>query len=159
MCENRTLASPPTFDFQTSTEISRTDGVSTHPINPVDGVAVAYRQLTQGNIEHDILAGRYGTERVDKVVELMLEVVLSRRSTIRIAGDDFPREVVKSRMLKLRNKHVEYVFDAIDQNTVEVRNIKAYLLTALYNVPATMDSYYRAAVNHDLYRGDTHARR
>ena len=56
-------------------------------------------------------------------------------------------------MLKVDSQHVEYVFDAIDNNKTEVRNIKAYLLTALYNAPATMDSYYRAAVNHDMYGG------
>lgn len=70
---------------------------------------------------------------------------------IRIAGDDFPREIVKSRFLKINSGHLEYVFDCIDKNTTKVGNIKAYLLAALYNAPATMDSYYRAEVNHDLY--------
>ena len=76
---------------------------------------------------------------------------LSKRPYIRIAGDDFPREVVRSRFLKINSSHVEYVFGCIDNNTTKVGNIKAYLLTALYNAPATMDSYYRAEVNHDLY--------
>ena len=67
------------------------------------------------------------------------------------AGDDFPREIVKSRFLKINSGHLEYVFDCIDKNTTKVGNIKAYLLAALYNAPATMDSYYRAEVNHDLY--------
>lgn len=88
---------------------------------------------------------------MDETVELMLEVILSKRSYIRIAGDDFPREVVRSRFLKINSSHVEYVFGCIDNNTTKVGNIKAYLLTALYNAPATMDSYYRAEVNHDLY--------
>jgi len=179
MCENRTQVKPPGCDFQTlvnptlgdpmlenhtqsNIELSRTDGVNTHPINPVDGMdgaAAAYRAVIKDNIEYDILAGRYGTERLDEVVELMLDVVLSRRPTIHIAGDDFPREVVKSRMLKLDSQHVEYVFDALDGNTTQVRNIKAYLLTALYNAPATIDSYYRAQVNHDLYGGVSHERK
>ena len=111
----------------------------------------AYREIIKSNVEYDILTERYGAERMDEAVELMLEVVLSKRPYIRIAGDDFPREVVKSRFLKINSSHLEYVFDCIDKNTTKVGNIKAYLLAALYNAPATMDSYYRAEVNHDLY--------
>ena len=111
----------------------------------------AYREIIKANVEYDILTERYGAERMDEAVELMLEVVLSKRPYIRIAGDDFPREVVKSRFLKINSSHLEYVFDCIDKNTTKVGNIKAYLLAALYNAPATMDSYYRAEVNHDLY--------
>ena len=112
-----------------------------------------YRDLIMENVEYDILAERYGTERMDEAVELMLETILSKRDRIRIAGDDFPREVVKSRLLKITPCHLEYVFDCIDKNTTKVRNVKAYLLTALYNAPATMDTYYRVEVNHDLYGG------
>ena len=111
----------------------------------------AYREIVKDNIEYEIMAQRYGKERMDETVELMLEVILSKRPYIRIAGDDFPREIVKSRFLKITSMHIEYVFDCIDKNTTKVGNIKAYLLAALYNAPATMDSYYRAEVNHDLY--------
>lgn len=111
----------------------------------------AYREIIKENIEYDILVQRYGEERLDETVELMLDVVLSKRPFIRIAGDDFPREIVKSRFLKINSGHIEYVFDCIDKNTTKVGNIKAYLLAALYNAPATMDSYYRAEVNHDMY--------
>ncbi len=114
-------------------------------------LAEAYREIICENIEYSILAERHGKQRMDETVELMLEVILSKRPYIRIAGDDFPREVVRSRFLKINSSHVEYVFDCIDNNTTKVGNIKAYLLTALYNAPATMDSYYRAEVNHDLY--------
>lgn len=114
-------------------------------------MAEAYREIIKENIEYDFLVPRYGRERMDETVELMLETVLSRRPYIRIAGDDFPREVVRSRFLKINSGHLEYVFDCIDKNVTKVNNIKAYLLAALYNAPATMDSYYRAEVNHDLY--------
>lgn len=114
-------------------------------------MAEAYRGIIKENIEYDFLVLRYGQERMDETVELMLETVLSRRPYIRIAGDDFPREVVRSRFLKINSGHLEYVFDCIDKNVTKVNNIKAYLLAALYNAPATMDSYYRAEVNHDLY--------
>lgn len=111
----------------------------------------AYRKIICENVEYGILAERYGEQRMDETVELMLEIILSKRSYIRIAGDDFPREVVRSRFLKINSSHVEYVFGCIDSNTTKVGNIKAYLLAALYNAPATMDSYYRAEVNHGLY--------
>jgi len=113
----------------------------------------SYRALIMDNIEYGILTERYGTGRMDEVVELILETVLSKREYIRIAGDDFPKEAVKSRMLKITSGHVEYIFDCLDKNTTKVHNIKAYLLAALYNAPATMDSYYRAEVNHDLWGG------
>lgn len=111
----------------------------------------AYREIVRENVEYDCLVPRYGVERMDETVELILETILSKRPYIRIAGDDFPREVVKSRFLKLNSSHLEYVFDCIDKNTTKVNNIKAYLLAALYNAPTTMDSFYRAEVNHDLY--------
>lgn len=81
----------------------------------------------------------------------MLEVVCSKRQTIRIGGEDKPTEVVKSRMMKLDQFHIEYVLDALSKNTTEVRNIKSYLLTTLYNAPTTIGSYYKAMVSHDLY--------
>lgn len=147
---------------QLNTEQSNTDGLNTYqsiyPAEPEaaachDGMelADAYREIICENIEYDILAERHGEQRMDEAVELMLEVILSKRPYIRIAGDDFPREVVRSRFLKINSSHLEYVFDCIDKNTTKVGNIKAYLLTALYNAPATMDSYYRTEVNHDLY--------
>ena len=90
---------------------------------------------------------------LDELVELMVDTVCSRRETIRIAGDDYPAEVVKSRFLKLNSSHIEYVLDRMRENTTYVRNIKKYLLAALYNAPATIDNYYASLVNHDLYGG------
>lgn len=111
----------------------------------------SYRELIMNNIEYDCLVGQYGRKRPDGVVELMLETVCSKRPYIRIAGDEYPKEVVKSRLLKLSSTHIEYVFDVLDKNTTKVYNIKAYLLSCLYNAPATIDHYYRAEVQHDLY--------
>ena len=81
----------------------------------------------------------------------MVDTVCSKRQTIRIAGDDYPAEVVKSRFLKLTASHIEYILDRMRENTTYVRNIKKYLLAALYNAPVTMDSYYTSLVSHDLY--------
>src|SRR5699024_9085429 len=112
-----------------------------------------YRELILENIEYDILVQneRMDRDRLNELVELMVDTVCSRRETIRIAGDDYPAEVVKSRFLKLNSSHIEYVLDRMRENTTYVRNIKKYLLAALYNAPATIDSYYASLVNHDLY--------
>jgi len=113
----------------------------------------SYRNLIQENVEYDFLIDRYGEERMDELVDLMTDTVCSKRDYITIAGDDFPKEVVKSRLLKLNSGHIEYVFGCIDNNTTKVRNVRKYLLAALYNASTTMDTYYRAEVNHDLYGG------
>ena len=113
----------------------------------------SYRELILENIEYDILAQNhpYDKNRLDELVELMVDTVCSRRETIRIAGDGYPAEVVKSRFLKLDSSHIEYVLDRMRENTTYIRNIKKYLLTALYNAPATIDSYYASLVSHDMY--------
>ena len=90
-------------------------------------------------------------DRPDELVELMVDTVCSNREMIRIAGDDYPAEVVKSRFLKIDSSHIEYVLERMRENTTYVRNIKKYLLAALYNAPVTMDSYYTSLVSHDLY--------
>ena len=113
----------------------------------------SYRELILENIEYDYLCrdDRLDRDMLNELVELMMDAVCSRRETIRIAGDDYPAEVVKSRFLKLDSSHIEYVLDRMRENTTYVRNIKKYLLAALYNAPATIDSYYASLVNHDLY--------
>lgn len=113
-----------------------------------------YRDIIKDNIEYTALCTSYDPERVTEILELILETVCSPRKTIRIGGEDFPAEVVKSRFMKLSQFHIEYVFDCINKNTTKVRNIKAYLLTTLYNAPVTMGHYYTAEVNHDLYGMD-----
>jgi len=110
-----------------------------------------YRDIIKDNIEYDALCMSYDPERVTEILELIHETVCSSRKTIRIGGEDFPAEVVKSRFMKLGQFHVEYVFDCINKNTTKIHNIKAYLLTTLYNAPTTMGHYYTAEVNHDLY--------
>ena len=112
-----------------------------------------YRELILENIEYDILVQneRMDRDRLNELVELMVDTVCSNREMIRIAGDDYPVEVVKSRFLKIGSSHIEYVLERMRENTTYVRNIKKYLLAALYNAPVTMDSYYTSLVSHDLY--------
>ena len=155
---------------RSSKEKSKKDLSSTEGSNPVlsspkaprgsDGMGrdwmrerESYRELILENIEYDYLiqSPQLDRDRLDELVELMVDTVCSRRETIRIAGDDYPAEVVKSRFLKLDSSHIEYVLDRMRENTTYVRNIKKYLLAALYNAPATIDSYYASLVNHDLY--------
>ena len=115
----------------------------------------SYRDLILENIEYEYLKQRvdpYG-EDLDEIVELMVETVCARRKTTRIAGADFPHEVVRSRFLKLNSSHIEFVMDCLHKNTTQVRNIKQYLLTVLFNAPATMSNSYTSQVNHDMNAG------
>ena len=113
----------------------------------------SYQEIILENIDYDILTQdeKLDRDRLDELVELMVDTVCSNREMIRIAGDDYPAEVVKSRFLKIDSSHIEYVLERMRENTTYVRNIKKYLLAALYNAPVTMDSYYTSLVNHDLY--------
>lgn len=125
--------------------------------NGTDGMEAReiYREIVYGNIEYDILRedNTVNRDQLDEIAELIVDTVCSARKTIRIAGDDYPAEVVKSRFLKLDSSHVQYVIDCMKNNTTYVRNIKKYLLAALYNAPATINSYYSSLVQHDLHGG------
>ena len=109
-----------------------------------------YLELIRENIEYDCFEEKE-QETVDELVEIMVDVVCSSQSTVRVHGEDLPHEVVKSRFLKLNHEHIEYVLLSLKRNTSDVKNIRAYLITTLYNAPTTIDSYYTALVNHDMY--------
>ena len=117
------------------------------------GARETYREIVLENIDYDILIEdpKMDREQLDEIAELIVDTVCSARKTIRIAGDDFPTEVVKSRFLKLDSSHVQYVMDCMRDNTTYVRNIKKYLLAALYNAPSTINNYYSSLVQHDMY--------
>ncbi len=152
-----------------SNDPSRTDLSSTEISNPIQsnpptpagarmgtdrmGARESYRELILENIEYDFWknSDRIDHEMLDEITELIVDTVCSARKTIRIAGDDYPAEVVKSRFLKLDSSHVQYVMDCMKDNTTYVRNIKKYLLAALYNAPTTINSYYSSLVQHDMY--------
>ena len=157
---------------KSNTQKSSTDGSSTDSIpfrEPAaerpperkgrDALSVSeiesYRELILENIEYDYLKQRAGLyqDELDEIVELMVETVSAKRKTTRIAGADFPHEVVRSRFLKLDSSHIEFVMDCLHKNTTQVRNIKQYLLTVLFNAPSTMSNSYTAQVNHDMNAG------
>ena len=148
---------------------SRTDLSSTELSNPIQsnpptpagvrmgtdrmGARECYREVILDNIEYSYLVqdSHIDREQLDEIVDLIVDTVCSARKTIRIAGDDYPAEVVKSRFMKLDSSHVQYVMDCMKDNTTYVRNIKKYLLAALYNAPTTINSYYSSLVQHDMY--------
>ena len=115
----------------------------------------SYRELIQENIGYEYLCQQYETYRedLDEIVELIVETVCAKRKTTRIAGSDFPHEIVRSRFLKLDNSHIEFVMDCLQKNTTEIRNMKQYLLTVLFNAPTTISNHYTSQVNHDMYGG------
>ena len=108
------------------------------------------RREVEENIEYQALCRQFGREDVESVVELITDVLCSTRATVRIGGEDIPTVQVRHRFLMLGRSHLEYVFECLRRNTTEVRNIRAYLLTALYNAPVTMGPYYQAEVQHDF---------
>ena len=112
----------------------------------------SYRELILENIDYDILAGdpHVDREQLDEIVALVQETVCSTRSRIRVAGNDYPAEVVRSKLLKLNSEHIRFVMDCLKQNTTRIRNIRQYLLAMLFNAPSTMNSYYTALVAHDM---------
>ena len=142
---------------------SNTYGANTYQSNPADrkpeavaptdstDATDAYREIIKENIAYDVLRQRCDPERLDEIVGIMLDTVCSRKKEIRIAGEDMPAEAVKSRLLKLDDSHIEYELECLDKNTTDIRNIRSYILTALYQAPTTISSYYSALVNHDMY--------
>ena len=158
---------------QSITDLSSTHSFPFHSLNPLpfeqgeaatpperkrteaksNSAVEIYREIIKDNIEYDHLIQncKIDADRLNEIVDLMLETVCTARKTIRIAGDDYPAELVKSKFLKLNSSHIEFVLDCMRENTTKVRNIKQYLKAVLFNAPSTIDSYYTALVNHDFY--------
>ena len=141
------------------TEKNNTESNKTNPI--LSGAdkdmdeRTSYRNYLNSQLDMEIMYERYPYDRetLDAIMNLMLDVVCSKRKTIRIAGDDKPVSVVKSQFLKINSMHLEYIMDCMKKNPAKVRNIKQYLLAAIYNAPLTMQSYYQAWVNNDMAEG------
>lgn len=130
-----------------------------HPPEPKRREAVSldemenYRALIRENIGYGYLKQErpLRAEELDEIVEILVETVCAKRKYTRVAGSDFPQEVVKARLLKLTGEHIRFVMDGMKENTTKIRNIKQYLLAALFNAPATIGNYYSALVNHNAY--------
>ena len=172
--QNRKSALPQTgsLDFpktnanktdKNKTEQSDTD-LSIHPSSPRDSPLKnqrqqmrmdeidSYRELIKENISYNLLLQEnpYDDELIDGYVELMVDACCSSRPFIRISGEEIPTEVVRSRFLKLNKEHIDYVMNSMRQNTTRIVNIRAYMLSALYNAPLTISQYYTSLVSHDM---------
>ncbi len=114
-----------------------------------------YREIILDNIEYEHLCqyDMVDKEMLDEIVDIMLETVCSSRKKIRIAGDDYPAELVKSKFMKLDSSHIQFVFDCMKENTTKIRNIRQYLRAVLFNAPSTINGYYSALVAHDMASG------
>ena len=157
---------------QSITDLSSTHSIPIHSPNPspAEGKAAqpperkrkdaneayrVYEEIIKDNISYDILKADlpYDGDRLDEIVDLILETVCTRRKTIRVAGDDYPAELVKSKFMKLDSEHIRFVLDCLNKNTTEIRNIKQYLRAALFNAPSTIGNYYSSLVAHDMATG------
>ncbi|MBP3881913.1 MAG: replication initiator protein A [Lachnospiraceae bacterium] len=175
-CENHTSGDVKTTSLDmwkshgNNTDFNKPEYNKTNPIYPgqasakitvsVDGMGRdemderrSYERYFREHLYIDDLKQSYPYDhgRIDEILELLVDTVCSTAKTIRCAGEDRPAEVVKSRFMKLDYGHIQYVLDCIHDNTTDIRNIKAYMLTTLYNAPITIDHYYQAKVNHDMY--------
>ena len=161
---------------QLNTNQTKTDLSSTELSNPIqsnpyedelqaaDGMGTdtrssreIYREIIKDNIEYEHLcqyAKGIDRDMLDEIVDLLVETVCSARKTIRIAGDDYPAELVKSKFMKLNSEHIRFVFDCLRENTTKVRNIKQYLRAMLFNAPSTISNYYTSLVAHDMAQPD-----
>ena len=156
---------------QSITDLSSTHSIPIHSLNPLpygEGAAEppekkrterndayrVYEEIIKDNIDYDILIQDMADrDRLDEIVDLILETVCTRRKTIRVAGDDYPAELVKSKFMKLDSEHIRFVLDCMRENTTKIRNIKQYLKAALFNAPSTIGNYYTSLVSHDMASG------
>ena len=119
----------------------------------------AYIEIIKENIEYDYYM-KYGDWQdkalYDELFEVICEVVCVKHKTVRIGGDDYPYELVKSKFLKLNSSHLNYVIGCMKNTTTKITNIKAYMVTTLYNAPSTINHYYQQEVQHDMYGGGWH---
>ena len=158
---------------KSNTDLSSTHSIPIHSLNPLpygedeaaqpperkgternDAYRV-YEEIIKDNIEYNILLQdmKFDHDRLNEIVDIILETVCTSRKKIRIAGDDYPAELVKSKFMKLDSEHIRFVLDCMRENTTKIRNIKQYLKAALFNAPSTIGNYYTSLVAHDMASG------
>lgn len=146
--------SDPNYIKLNQTDFSHTDP-SISPISPRAAADMGIdryekREEIKANIDYPHLQRQCPYDDVESLLELIVDVVCSTASTIRIGGEFLPADTVKQRFMQLNSSHIEYVIDSLKNTTTKINNIRAYLLTTLYNAPVTMGPYYSAAVRHDF---------
>ena len=137
------------------TNNNNTDFNNTNLILSADEDRMGYEAYLRDQLGIDYLYPEYPYDKdiLDGILELILDIVCSKRTSIVIAGDEKSMNLVKSRLLKLNMEHIRYVMNCLQGNTTKINNIKQYMLAALYNAPLTIDAYYRAEVSHDMAEG------
>ena len=143
----------PNYTKRIQTELIQPDPSISPQKPPAAGLEIdryERRKELKANIDYERLRREHPCDDIDDLLELMLDVVCSTAPTIRISGGDIPTEAVRDRFLQLDSEHIQYVIDALNQTTTKINNIRAYLLTALYNAPVTIGPYYSAAVRHEF---------
>lgn len=136
-----------------NTDINNTDfnNPSIHPLS-LSSESQSWRKIIKDNIDYECLCNDYADDEIqllDELVELIVETLMFKNSTIRISGGQMERQLVQNRLLKLDMYHIRYVMDCLEKNKSRIKNIKSYCLTSLYNAPATINNYYQAKVNAD----------
>lgn len=142
-----------------NTEFSDTYPITSHQGNTKDTIGYdeveAYRKLIKENIEYDILVQKlkFDVELIDNIVNIITDSICTSKPKLTVGSESRDAETVKSQLLKLNSEHIEYVIECLKSNTSDVGNPKQYILTALYNAPDTMSSYYALKVGHDMRGG------
>ena len=137
-----------------NTDKNNTENIYTDPIISYPQMSRKdYEDIIKENIEYDILKLDFKDDWLDSIVELMVDVVSSDSKTIRVNQANVPIEDVRKRYLSINDMHIRYLDDAFRQNDSEVRNVRAFFITAIYNAPITMDPYYDNRVKNDMKRG------
>ena len=133
--------------YPSSKELKKKMGYDTIGCDSVEEV----RELVLENIEYEYIKYSHDRERLNEIVDLMVETLCSTKDIINVSGDDYPAQLVKEKLLRINSLHIDYVFECLKKTTTYIRNIKRYLLATLFNAPSTIGTYYSALVNHDLY--------
>ena len=141
-----------------NTDFSDTNPISSYPQMGNDAMRAsytAYRNYFMKHLEMDALLNdrQSDKEMADGIIDILVETCCSTRPTVWVSGTEIPTEVVRGKLMKLSMEHIEYVIHCFNENTTKVRNIRQYLLAALYNAPTTISPFYRAWVNHDMANG------
>ena len=135
---------------------NKTEMNNTNPILSDESEKMKDRELLEEyfscSLEIDLLLRLYPDDEdtLYQIVNLLVDTCATKRKTLRIAGDDKPAEVVRSRFMKLNADHIRFVLKCLAENSSPIRNMKQYLLASLYNALTTMQLSYQNQTNHDL---------
>lgn len=148
----------PNYNNYNNTENNNIISINRSPSSCDDGMmdTSGYIALIKENLAYDFHMTHdkpWDRDCFETLYELIVETVCIERKTVRVCGADYPFEIVKNRFLKLTDEHLQYVMESLKNTTSKITDIKAYLLSALYNAPATMGNYYSLLAQHHIHEG------